>query len=225
FSPILPIRPLRTSSTVGPKPSCDSGSSPMAATSAGLCSAISSATDLAKARKDSFLETKSVSQLISTRAPVVPSTAAETTPSAVTREAALEALLPSFTRRISSAFAKSPSASVRAFLHSIIGASVLARSSATMLAVIAAICFLRSVQGAMSSSPHQKFSEKKGLMSPSLRLSRRGSGCFVDFHELVVAGVGSGNHFVHGVGLAFQDGVGHGLGVQGHSLGRVVVAG
>jgi hypothetical protein len=33
----------------------------------------------------------------------------------------------------------SPSASVRAFLHSIIGASVFARSSATMLAVIAAI--------------------------------------------------------------------------------------
>jgi hypothetical protein len=33
----------------------------------------------------------------------------------------------------------SPSASVSAFLHSIIGASVLARSSATMLAVIAGI--------------------------------------------------------------------------------------
>src|ERR1022692_3856446 len=33
----------------------------------------------------------------------------------------------------------SPSASVRAFLHIIIGASVLARSSATMLAVIAGI--------------------------------------------------------------------------------------
>jgi hypothetical protein len=33
----------------------------------------------------------------------------------------------------------SPSASVSAFLHYIIGASVFARSSATMLAVIAAI--------------------------------------------------------------------------------------
>jgi hypothetical protein len=55
------------------------------------------------------------------------------------RVAALEALLPSLTRRISSALAMSPSASVSAFLHSIIGASVLPRSSATMLAVIAAI--------------------------------------------------------------------------------------
>jgi hypothetical protein len=36
-----------------------------------------------------------------------------------------------------------PSASVKAFLHSIMGASVLARSSATMLAVIATIGVLR----------------------------------------------------------------------------------
>jgi hypothetical protein len=34
----------------------------------------------------------------------------------------------------------SPSDSVNAFLHSIMGASVLALNSATMLAVIAAIC-------------------------------------------------------------------------------------
>jgi hypothetical protein len=59
----------------------------------------------------------------------------------VTREAAFEALLPSFTRRISSARARSPSASVNAFLHSIIGASVFARSSPTIAAVIAAMFF------------------------------------------------------------------------------------
>ena len=47
------------------------------------------------------------------------------------------------TRNSSSALAISPSASVRAFLHSIMGASVLPRSSATMLAVIAAILILR----------------------------------------------------------------------------------
>jgi hypothetical protein len=94
---------------------------------------------LAKARKASFLLTKSVSQLTSTSAPTSPATAAAITPSAVIRDAALPALLPSLTRRISSARVMSPSASVSAFLHSIMGASVRARSSATMLAVIAAI--------------------------------------------------------------------------------------
>jgi hypothetical protein len=144
FSPILPIRPLRTSSTVGPKPSCDSASADSAATSPGFCSATSLAHEVANARNESFFDTKSVSQLISTSAPVVPSTAAATTPSAVMRAAALPALLPSLTRRISSARLMSPSASVRAFLHSIIGASVFARSSPTMLAVIAAILKLRN---------------------------------------------------------------------------------
>ena len=72
-------------------------------------------------------------------APVVPLTKLVTTPSAVTREAALPALVPSLTRSSSSALAMSPSASVSAFLHSIMGASVFARSSATMLAVITAI--------------------------------------------------------------------------------------
>ncbi len=59
------------------------------------------------------------------------------------RLAAFPALLPSLTRSNSSALAMSPSASVKAFLHSIMGASVLARSSATMLAVIATIGVLR----------------------------------------------------------------------------------
>jgi hypothetical protein len=91
------------------------------------------------------LATKSVSQLISKMLPSLPSAAMwiATTPSAATRVAALLALLPSLTRRISSAFAMSPAASVSAFLHSIIGASVLARSSLTMLAVISAIALLQ----------------------------------------------------------------------------------
>src|SRR5690606_3149106 len=59
------------------------------------------------------------------------------------REAALPALVPSLTRSSSSALTRSPSASVSAFLHSIIGASVLARSSATSFAVITAILILR----------------------------------------------------------------------------------
>jgi hypothetical protein len=62
-----------------------------------------------------------------------------TTPSAATRPALLAALLPKRTRRISSAFCMSPAASVRAFLQSIMGASVRSRSSFTMDAVISAM--------------------------------------------------------------------------------------
>src|SRR3989338_3868795 len=93
-------------------------------------------------------------------------------PSAVTRAEALEALLPSLTRRISSALAKSPSALVRAFLHSIMGASVLARSSATMLAVIAAISFLRLV-GVRRDRRHTKILLKKGADPQPLLVKSR----------------------------------------------------
>ena len=135
FSPIRPINSARTSSTVLPA----YGKADKAVTSAGFFSATNCAQALLNAKKSSFLETKSVSQLTSSNAPVVPLMKAVITPSAVIREAALPALLPSFTRRISSALAMSPSASVKAFLHSIIGASVLARNSPTIAAVIAAI--------------------------------------------------------------------------------------
>ena len=135
FSPIRPINLVRTASTVSPS----SGNAAKAVTSAGLLLATSLAQLSVNAKKSSFFDTKSVSQLTSIKAPVVPLIKAATTPSAVTREAALLALLPNFTRRISSALAMSPSASVNAFLHSIIGASVLARKSPTIAAVIAAI--------------------------------------------------------------------------------------
>ena len=136
------------------------------------------------------METKSVSQLTSTSAPVVPSTAAATTPSAVMREAALPALLPSLTRRISSARPMSPSASVSAFLHSIIGASVLARSSATMLAVIAGICVLRSMQAAAGTPPARRPVKQGGRQPRAVRGRgrQRASGFFADFDELVAAG-------------------------------------
>ncbi len=117
------------------------GSAESAATSAGAARPASAASSRTNARKSSFLATKSVSQFTSTMAPSLRSSATQmpTTPSAVTRVAALPALVPSFTRRISSARAMSPPASVSAFLHSIIGASVFSRSSFTMLAVISAI--------------------------------------------------------------------------------------
>jgi hypothetical protein len=137
FSPILPTSAVRVDSTL-PSPI---GSADKAATSAGSCSATSAAQSLANFRKSSFLPTKSVSQLISIIAPSLSSLDLwiATTPSAVIRLAALLALEPSLTRRISSALPRSPAASVSARLHSIIGASVLSRSSFTILAVISAI--------------------------------------------------------------------------------------
>jgi hypothetical protein len=142
FSPILPTSAVRVDSTVPPP----IGRADKAATSAGFFSATSRAQSAASLRNSSFLATKSVSLLISKMLPSLPSAAMwiATTPSAATRVAALLALLPSLTRRISSAFAMSPAASVSAFLHSIIGASVFSRSSLTMLAVISAILLLQN---------------------------------------------------------------------------------
>jgi hypothetical protein len=135
FSPILPISTARRASTVTPSIS----SADSAAKSTGARVAISRASVLPNCRKSSFLATKSVSQFNSTIAPMSPSTNSATMPSEVTRVEARLALLPSLTRSNSSALSMSPPASVKARLHSIIGASVLARSSPTMLAVIAAI--------------------------------------------------------------------------------------
>ena len=64
-----------------------------------------SAAALAMAKKLSFLVTKSVSQLTSIKAALLPALCTATTPSAVMRAAAFPALLPNFTRSNSSAFA------------------------------------------------------------------------------------------------------------------------
>ena len=125
--------------------------------------------------KSSFLATKSVSQLTSTTAPVLPSAAMYNPirPSAVTRVAALLALLPSLIRRISSARAMSPSASASAFLHSIMGASVFSRSSLTIDAVICATIFSSSVKHAPGLPGHA--SVKAGpLHDGRAQLTRRG---------------------------------------------------
>lgn len=66
-------------------------------------------------------------------------TNAATAPSLVSRPAFLAALARPFLRRTSTAASMSPSASTRAFLHSIIGESVISRSCLTIAAVIWAI--------------------------------------------------------------------------------------
>src|SRR5690554_4294386 len=60
-------------------------------------------------------------------------------PSAAVRLAFLAAFRPLALRRSSMAFSRSPSASTRAFLHSIMPSPVRSRNSLTMLAVIPAI--------------------------------------------------------------------------------------
>jgi hypothetical protein len=69
FSPILPTSAVRVDSTVPPA----IGKAASAVTSTGSWAATSAAQSLASFRKSSFLATKSVSQLISTIAPTLPS--------------------------------------------------------------------------------------------------------------------------------------------------------
>src|SRR5580700_964877 len=88
---------------------------------------------LTNSRKISFLATKSVSQFTSTRTPTLPCKwmYEATTPSLTDRLAFLDALAMPFFRRISSAFSRSPPASTKAFLQSIIPAFVFSRSCLT----------------------------------------------------------------------------------------------
>ncbi len=88
----------------------------------------------------SFLATKSVSQFSSTRTPAsLPSSWAVTSPLAAVRSARLPASLTPFLRRFSMASSKSPSASARAFLQSIIPAPLCSRSRFTSAAEIFAM--------------------------------------------------------------------------------------
>ena len=117
------------------------GAASRASGSAGSVVATTSATLAAKPVNLAFEPTKSVSQESSSRAPVLESseTKAATAPSLVSRPAFLAALARPFLRRTSTAASISPSASTRAFLHSIMGESVISRSCLTIAAVICAM--------------------------------------------------------------------------------------
>src|SRR6185437_3797372 len=138
FSPIFCTSATRRASIVSPEASVRPES---AATSPACSRTTSCAISFANARNASFFATKSVSQLSSTIAAVFAScvTAIPTTPSAATRAAALLAFAPLLIRSNSSALTRSPLASVRAFLHSIIGCPVRWRNSITLLAEISGI--------------------------------------------------------------------------------------
>jgi len=87
----------------------------------------------------SLRATKSVSELTSTNAPLLPSVVAPINPSAATRPAFLAACASPLVRSQSMAASISPSDSVRAFLQSIMPAPVVSRSSFTIAAVIVVI--------------------------------------------------------------------------------------
>src|SRR5438445_13507206 len=126
------------------------------------------------------------------------------TPSAAVRAAALDALLPSLIRRSSSALAELPSASTSAFLHSIIGASVLSRRSLTMLAVISAITGNLTAQNI----------QKKSAATPLLVRNRRSlpfRARLFDFREFIG---GCTDDFLHDLAAALQDRIGHPARVQ-----------
>jgi hypothetical protein len=74
FSPILPIRPLRTSSTVGAEAVLRQRQRRQRGHVGRVAVGHQLAQALVKARNESFLDTKSVSQLTSIRAPVLPFT-------------------------------------------------------------------------------------------------------------------------------------------------------
>src|SRR5690606_19043976 len=233
FSPILPTRAVRTLSTVPSR----QGSAERAATSAGSRSATMPASSATKPRKSSFLATKSVSQLTSMIAPRRASGATwiPTTPSAAIRDAALLALLPSLTRRMSSALAMSPSASVRAFLHSIMGASVLARNSFTMPAVISAIVF--SSQGRLS--PRRKSRRRPAAETTGAATRQTSTGPpngsppgllllagleFVGAFDLDELFLRFLRDLGQGAGTRRHDGVGRRSGIQAHRPPGVIVA-
>ena len=121
----------------------------------------------------SFLATKSVSELTSTTAAVLPSSerAILTRPIAAILPAFLAAFDSPFSLRISTALLRSPSASTKAFLQSIIPAPVISRSSFTSDAVIAAIVFLLILLRPWCLLPQLQFLPL--LRSPLQELRRR----------------------------------------------------
>src|SRR5438067_293378 len=188
-----------------------------------LLPAMTFATALANSRKASVRATKSVSQLTSTSTPTLPSEAATTAPSDVTRPAFLLAAASPFLRRILVASSMLPSASVSADFTSIMPAPVCSRSSLTIAAVICVICTSPDVCGvrrpcrrcwrAAAWPPHSKSDCRFGRR----RLGDRDGGRF----GLVL---GSDEPFLGHV-VAFQNGVGDLLREEADGADGVVVPG
>src|SRR3984893_10026139 len=116
-------------------------------------------------RKISFLATKSVSQLTSTKTPTFPCRwmYEATIPSFAEREAFFEALAIPFFRNRSSAFSWSPSVSTSAFLQCIMPALVVSRSCLTSAGFTSAIDQKKSVSDLISQKREVEFIQRLQL--------------------------------------------------------------
>ena len=142
FSPMASTLSAVTSATVRSVPGYLQAF--RASTSAGFSVATTEATSLTKPWNTSFLATKSVWELTSMITPTPLSAAtAKDTPSAATLPAFLVWAARPFSRSHSMALSKSPSASTRAFLQSIMPTPVISRSFCTSFAAIAIINYLQ----------------------------------------------------------------------------------
>src|ERR1700678_4462607 len=164
----------------------------------------------------SFLATKSVSQFSSTRTPaLVPSSSAVTRPLPAVRSARLPASLTPFLRRFSMPSSKSPSASARAFLQSIIPAPVCSRSRFTSAAVI----FAMSVRSLLRQWLSTVWCRCRHLLG----VGGLGGGGLVGagLGRVLSGGLGSGGSRLGGGGRGDLGVVGSDRGDLGLGLGRV----
>jgi hypothetical protein len=131
----------------------------------GSCPATSRAQSAASLRNSSFLATKSVSQLISKMRPACRRRRSVDCHDALGGNAGrrLAGLVAQLDAQDFLGLAMSPPASVSAFLHSIIGASVFSRSSLTMLAVISAIS---SLQNQSAGDTGNRYTHVQALTEP-----------------------------------------------------------
>jgi hypothetical protein len=135
FSPSLAIEAVMRSATFSPSIGvCSSASAEPACASRATARARSAASRV----KSSVRATKSVSQPSSTMPPRSPAVAIATIPSLVARPSRLPAFARPRSRNSSTARLRSPPASARTFLQSIMPAPVCSRSAFTACAEISA---------------------------------------------------------------------------------------
>src|SRR5690349_5039795 len=147
-------------------------SSSRASTSFGFTAAACATMLAARVWKSSFLATKSVSQ----DSWIIAPSAAAIRPLVASRAPSLLTFAPALMRSASTALSKSPSASVRAFLLSIMPAPVRSRSFFTSAALMVAIArfLVSSVVRAHAGTRRPAFSRRRG---PRARWSGGGRRC------------------------------------------------
>src|ERR1043165_1427021 len=231
FSPIVAILEVSFSSTVPPPGQQESLSASM---SLPVPSVIAAAVRT-KSWNCSFLATKSVSELVSTIAPLLPSTTTPTSPSAAVRPAFLAAAARPLVLSQSIAASMSPPVSPSAFLQSIMPAPVRSRNSFTFAAVISAMSHIllnlykNTVRPELVEGPSFLVEEREGfdrlspngraIASPALRLRQRLlGGRLVLGAEILAAGLGAAL-------LAGEHRVGDRVAIEADRPAGIVIAG